>query len=840
MQEPHDTHIGLVLFPTDSTFWYIVMYGARERAAELGVRLSVISAGSLADQAAAIDRLVDERADAVIIAAIQPRGLGAHMRKASDAGIPVVALDSEILDGPVRATVRSDNIRGAELAAAYLFNCLGGQGKVAHLQGPLTTQIGAHRSQGMHQVLSRYQGIEVVFEGAGDWSRQEGARLMRAALALAPDVQAVFAGNDHMALGALDALAAAGQTSQTFVIGFDALPEALTAIHAGRLSATVRRLPRSLGRAAVETAVGLLTGAKLPAQVLLDDMALVTTDNLAEAMLDAMTLLPDVLDAFVKSGEEQQRLQLEIITSQHQTIHALSEQKRAEEAIYFQARLLDAAEQAMLATDLDGTIIYWNRFAETLFGWTSLEAIGRNAALLSVDQSPEQTALLTEFVRNGGRWSGEVTLRRRDGTVLPALTTNSPIHDALGTLIGGVSVVVDISDRKRAEEQRMAIERKLMETQKLESLGVLAGGIAHDFNNLLVAILGNASLALMELSPEAPARTSVAQIEQAAQRAADLTRQMLAYAGKGRFVIQRLSMNAIVEEMTHLLHVSIPKNVTLRYNFMPQIPTVEADATQIRQVVMNLVVNAADAIGMRNGLITITTGIMQADQAYLAETYLAPDLAEGSYMYIEVSDTGSGMDADTRAKIFEPFFTTKFTGRGLGLAAVLGIVRGHNGALKVYSELERGSTFKFLLPAIDAPATPHAAAVPRQDDWRGQGSVLVVDDEPGVRAVATRMLARFGFTVLDAQDGAAGVELLRANSDAITCVLLDMTMPRMSGEETFRLMRQIKPSVRVLLMSGYNEQEAISHFAGKGLAGFVAKPFTATDLRAKLQQMTEM
>jgi PAS domain S-box-containing protein len=417
--------------------------------------------------------------------------------------------------------------------------------------------------------------------------------------------------------------------------------------------------------------------------------------------------------------------------------------------------------------------------------------------------------------------------------------STTPLKDGDGETIALLVSAIEITERKAAEERRLEIERKLLETQKLESLGLLAGGIAHDFNNLLTTVLGNVGLALMDLPHGVAARENIEQIERVAQRAADLTRQMLAYAGKGRFVIQRLDLSAIVKEMADLLQISIPKNALLRYNLASGLRAVEADATQIRQVVMNLVVNAADAIGAQQGVITISTGAIQADQSYLSETYLAPDLPIGDYVYIEVADTGTGMDATTRERIFEPFFTTKFTGRGLGLAAVLGIVRGHRGALKVYSEPGRGSTFKFLLPAANATADPAITPAAAATEWRGTGTVLVVDDDADVRAVATRILERRGFSVLTAIDGLRGLEVFREQVGALTCVLLDMTMPHMSGEEAFRAMRRLDSDTPVILMSGYNEQEVISQFAGRRLAGFLQKPFTAEDLRRLLAQVVE-
>ncbi len=395
----------------------------------------------------------------------------------------------------------------------------------------------------------------------------------------------------------------------------------------------------------------------------------------------------------------------------------------------------------------------------------------------------------------------------------------------------------EMAERQRAEDERRAMETRVMEVQKLESLGMLAGGIAHDFNNLLVGIMGNAGLALLELPPDADGRARIAQIETAARRASDLARQMLAYSGKGRFVVAPLDISALVREMTQLLHASIGKSIDIRYALAPAPIVIEGDATQLRQVVMNLVVNASDAIGDRPGTITIGTSRVHADRAYLSGTFVDEGLADGEYAVIDVSDTGDGMDVATQSRIFDPFFTTKASGRGLGLAAVLGIVRAHHGALKVYSERDRGSTFKLLLPVTDADVQPDPWANRSSTPWRGEGTVLVVDDEPMVRDVAEAILARFGLSAVQAADGDEAVRLFAAEPERFAVVLLDLTMPRLSGAETFRQIRDIKPDARVILMSGYNEQEASGSFAGKGLAGFLEKPFSTQALGAAVEHV---
>ncbi len=383
----------------------------------------------------------------------------------------------------------------------------------------------------------------------------------------------------------------------------------------------------------------------------------------------------------------------------------------------------------------------------------------------------------------------------------------------------------EIASREKAEEERRKLEDQFQQTQKLESLGVLAGGIAHDFNNLLTSILGYADLASRELSASSIAREHIEEVMTGARRAAELTNQMLAYSGKGKFVVEPVNLSDLVGGMSRLLQVSISKRCVLQNRLDPAVPAVEADAQQLRQVVMNLIINAADAIGEADGVIGVTTGAIDCDRAYLSEVYLDDRLPEGRYVFLEVADTGCGMTAETKARIFDPFFTTKFTGRGLGLAAVLGIVRGHKGGIKVYSEPGRGTTFKVLFPAVAAAAVRSGARAGLTDGWQAGGTVLVVDDEEAIRKLAVRMFQAMGFEVLTAADGREGVEVFRRHADRVRLVLLDMTMPHMSGEEAFREMRRVRADMKAVLTSGYNEQTATSQFAGKGLAGFIQKPF---------------
>jgi nitrogen-specific signal transduction histidine kinase len=385
--------------------------------------------------------------------------------------------------------------------------------------------------------------------------------------------------------------------------------------------------------------------------------------------------------------------------------------------------------------------------------------------------------------------------------------------------------------RRRSDELRQATERLLHESQKAESLGVLAGGVAHDFNNLLVGVLGNASLAMQEAAPGSGLRAYLAEIEIAGRRAAELANQMLAYSGKGRFVLRVLDLTALAAEMGKLLTSSLPRKVALRLELERALASVRADPTQMRQVIMNLVLNGADAIGDDAGVVRVSTLMHDVAPGELEGAIVGHDCAPGRYVELEVTDTGCGMDASTLARIFDPFFTTKFTGRGLGLSAVLGIVRGHFGAIEVHSRRGAGSTFRVLLPAVDErPSPPDPPRAPALD-WKGSGLVLVADDEPTVRDALRRMLGILGFQVLVAHDGAQALAILRARSSALDLVLLDLNMPVLSGEELLRELGTLRPDLPAILMSGFDPSAARQSGLLSGRVGFLKKPFQFEDLR---------
>lgn len=385
--------------------------------------------------------------------------------------------------------------------------------------------------------------------------------------------------------------------------------------------------------------------------------------------------------------------------------------------------------------------------------------------------------------------------------------------------------------RERDEDQKRFASR-MLETQKLESLGVLAGGIAHDFNNLLVGVLGYSSLALAELPSTSSVRPHVEQIERAAKRAAELTGQMLTYSGKGRFVAGPLQLNDLVRDISGLLEMSISKKARLELNKDPGLPRIMADAAQIRQVLINLVLNASEALGTGAGLVCVRTGTEPMDRNRLREFRHGDELPEGLYVVLEVGDTGSGMDPAVLSRIFDPFFSTKFTGRGLGLPVVEGILRSHGGAIKVDSAPGRGTRFTLLFPPLEKSQIPE---IPEEKPLPPPPTILIADDEPLVRNLAERVLLQAGFRVVLAMDGQQAVEIFRARRGEISLVLLDAAMPKLSGEEAFREIRHLEADIPVLLSSGYLESDAAGTLLSEGLTGFLQKPYTADILLEKVR-----
>ncbi len=511
---------------------------------------------------------------------------------------------------------------------------------------------------------------------------------------------------------------------------------------------------------------------------------------------------------------------------------ALKEKQRAE--LY-----LDISEAMIVELDKQGKICVINKRGCEILGYEQSDLLGQDWIELCLPADVQPTVKNVFNRAMAGQDEADEYFENeiigRDGGTHYIAWHNILQFDDAGKISGVLCSGIDITERRRAEEKRLNLEKKMLHTQKLESLGVLAGGIAHDFNNLLAAIMGHAELSKRRLNPESPALDNLNQIEKAAERAADLSKQMLAYSGKGTFVVENIDLNHLLEEMLHMLEVSISKKAVLRLNPYSRLPPVEADATQLRQIIMNLVINASEAIGDNSGVISITTGCMDCDRSYLKDVWLAENLIDGLYVYLEIADTGCGMSKTTLARLFDPFFTTKFTGRGLGMSATLGIVRGHKGAINVYSEPGKGTTFKILLPASGRPIEIFNGES-LTDNWQRSGKVLLVDDEETVRGIGSEMIKELGFTALTANDGREALDVFSANPD-IVLVILDLTMPHMDGVQCYRELRQLKPDVKVILSSGYTEHEVTQKFIGKGLAGFVQKPYKLSVLKEVIRKL---
>jgi PAS domain S-box-containing protein len=466
-------------------------------------------------------------------------------------------------------------------------------------------------------------------------------------------------------------------------------------------------------------------------------------------------------------------------------------------------------DYALFTVSIDGCITSWNAGAERLLLYTAAEIVGQDYSRFFTPEDiqrgiPEREL---QIAAGGGLARDEGWRVRKNGSRFFCSGVLAPAGDGNEGELG--KLMHDITEQHRTEES-------LLQTQKLESIGVLAGGIAHDFNNLLTGILGGVSLAKNSLESRDPAYTLLEVAERACEKAADLVSQLLAYSGKGFFVISALDLSSLIAETMPLIATSIPKTVQLHLKLAPDLPAIEADASKIRQIVMNLVINGAEAIGPQGGTLRVLTKLAATEVCF------------------EVQDSGSGMSEETKARIFDPFFTTKFTGRGLGLAAVSGIVRAHKGRMEVESVPHEGSAFRVFFP-ISATPVPTVDKSAARTDLQGTGCILVVDDEPLLRQVAKTILERYGYTVLLAENGREAVQMVRESGDTVAAVLLDLTMPQMGGAEALRLIRQIRPGIPVIISSGYSASGTREQLGVGAVADFLQKPYSAVQLGEKIQ-----
>ncbi len=524
----------------------------------------------------------------------------------------------------------------------------------------------------------------------------------------------------------------------------------------------------------------------------------------------------------------------------------ISEHKRLEDSL----RESEATFRAHVENSFDviftlnamGTFAFVSPAWERHFGYPASDVMGENFALFV---HPDDVSPCVEYLTNiltTGR-SGTSPMYRvkcSDGSYRSFVANGMPYIDTKGQLLF-IGVGHDVTDQLQAERDRLDFERQLLHTQKLESLGVLAGGIAHDFNNLLLTILGNVELAALNISPDSTAYRLLEQATLAANRAADLTNRLLAYSGRGTFVINRLNLNQLVNENATLLRTAIPRTVSIDLKLSSVLHDIMGDVAQIQQVVMNLITNAAEATEGKPGEITISTGLQQYDLADLSVSRLEDKPEPGHFVYLEVCDNGIGMNELIQQRIFDPFFTTKFTGRGLGMSAVLGIIKAHSGTLFLDSAPGRGTTIRVIFPAtaeaVILPAENGAVFTPDVSTPRLPGTVLVVDDEKSVLRVCATMVKLCGFMALTASDGAEAVSTFMKRSDEIDLVLMDLTMPNMDGVAAMHELRRIKPDVKIILSSGFNEQELDERINGQNPSGFIRKPYSMNNLETELQRV---
>jgi PAS domain S-box-containing protein len=497
--------------------------------------------------------------------------------------------------------------------------------------------------------------------------------------------------------------------------------------------------------------------------------------------------------------------------------------------------ILQTALDGFLVTDLEGRIHDVNEAFCVMTGYAREELLSMRLSDLETEVKPgELDAKIRDIVRTEGS-RVETRHRRKDGTKVDLEISTRYLAQEGGKII---SFLRDITGRKRDEAERRRLQIQMQNAQKLESLGVLAGGIAHDFNNLLLVILGNIDLVRSGEPPLPPAmRQRLSDADKAAQKAAELCRQMLAYTGGEPLAVERVDIALVVKSMVPLLEMSVSKKASLRVDCAPGLPSVPADPGQLRQVVMNLVVNASEALEGKTGVITLSTRVETPPPGVIDEGARGAGLPARVYACIEVTDNGCGMKPAMRERIFDPFFSTKFTGRGLGLAAVLGIVRAHHGGIAVESRPGKGSRFRVYIPLAEA-ASPSSADPPADEGWTAGGVVLLVDDEEMVRDVGAEMLAGIGFRVILAVDGVEALERYREHRGEISLVILDLTMPRMDGEETLKALRGIDPGVRVLIASGYRE-EGGGRFEKMNRVGFLPKPYRIAELRSQVRRVLE-
>lgn len=517
----------------------------------------------------------------------------------------------------------------------------------------------------------------------------------------------------------------------------------------------------------------------------------------------------------------------------------ITERKQADKKVSEQAELLDLTSDAIIVRTMDNVITFWNKGAEQQYGWEAQDVVRKFATHdLLKTFFPIPINEINDMLHRTNRWEGDLVHSRRDGSQIIVSSRWVLKRDEHNTPIEILEINNDITKRKQAEEEKLVLEQQFLQAQKLESLGVLAGGIAHDFNNLLAVIIGHCSIAQLRPSK---ALESLEPIEKAAKRAAELCQQMLAYAGKTQFIEKQVNITSLVEEMIEMLKSTLSKNVEMTTAISPDLPSIVADVSQIRQIVMNLIINASESIGEAQGKITVSLAKSVIKDRPSVKDHLGKPIPIGNYICLEVTDTGCGMDEKTKQRIFEPFYTTKFTGRGLGMSAVLGIITAHKGSIQLLSQPDKGSIFKIYLPIQKTDYSEDESD--QQSDtfepWQGSGTILLVEDEEQVMSVAKVMLEELGFEVVTAINGKKALELFLKGDEAITLVVTDIGMPVMDGYTLINELKKLKPELPIIISSGFGSSDISSRIACEDISGLVSKPYNFNQIQEVLKSVVE-
>lgn len=522
------------------------------------------------------------------------------------------------------------------------------------------------------------------------------------------------------------------------------------------------------------------------------------------------------------------------------TVVDITARKQAEEALRnseeFQRAMIDCSPVALFTIDLDGNVLTWNASAEKIFGWHAEETIGKPLPIVPADKQEESDALLWQIFKGGGFIGKELIRLRNDGTLFPVSLSAAPVHNDRNQVVGILGAVEDLTERKKIEAEREQLQSQLLQAQKMESVGRLAGGVAHDYNNMLSVIIGYAQFGMDKTDPEDELRADLQEILTAAERSADITRQLLAFARKQTINPKALDLNETVESMFKMIRRLIGEDIDLSWKPGPAVWPVKMDPSQLDQILVNLCINARDAIS-DVGRITIETHNVRFDEAYCANH---AGFVPGEYVLLAVSDDGRGMDKETLDKIFEPFYTTKEIGKGtgLGLSVIYGIIKQNKGFINVYSEPEKGTTFQlyFSRHADDASPIETVGVGPEKTPVGSGETVMIVEDEASILKLAKRILIPLTYNVLTATSPNEALVLAKEHGGDIHLLIADVVLPGMNGRDLAEKLQAEYPKLKVLFMSGYTSDVIVHHGVLDADVQFIQKPFSKTNFAIKVRK----